>query len=154
MAVRPTVPADYPRMVTDWNQQEENLRADGTHARWTEALCAQFLRSADVHGIDEASGVFLVFHKDENGWFEGQGFIGSRTALVRVIRFCAPLFDPADVIYWMLGPSASQTIKTYFMERYTLTAVDTGSTPTVPGLIAEDGRLYFETTAAQLGALS
>lgn len=138
MAVRPTAAADYPRMVTLWNQQEENLRADGTHTRWTVETCAAFLVSAVVHGIDEASGTFLVFHEAEDGRFEGQGFIGDARGLIRVIRFCAPLFDPADVIYWMLGPSSSLTVKTYFTSRYTLRTVD--------------GRLWFETTAAQLGA--
>lgn len=138
MAVRPTAPADYPGMMTNWNAQEAALRADGTHTVWTLEACAAFLRYADVHAIDEASGTFLVFHKAEDGRFEGQGFIGSRTALVRVIRFCAPLFNPADIIYWMLGPSSSLTIKTYFSSRYTLTTID--------------GRLWFETTAAQLGA--
>ena len=140
MAARATLPADYPRMVLDWNRQEENLRADGTHARWTEAACAAFLRYADVHGIDEQTGVFLVFHKAEDGRFEGQGYIGDVRGLARAIKFCAPQFNPTDVIYWMLGPSASLTIKTYFTSRYTLTTVD--------------GRLWFETTAAELGALA
>ena len=138
MAVRPITPADYPRMVTLWNAQEVSLRADGTHAVWTLEACAAFLRYADVNAIDEASGVFLVFHRAEDGRYEGQGYIGNARGLVRVIRFCAPLFDPADVIYWMLGPSASLTIKTYFTSRYALTTVD--------------GRLYYETTAAELGA--
>ena len=138
MAVRPTTPADYPRMVTLWNQQEASLRADGTHTVWTLEACAAFLRYADVHAIDEQTGTFLVFHRAEDGRYEGQGYIGNARGLVRVIRFCAPLFNPADVIYWMLGPSASLTIKTYFTSRYALTTAD--------------GRLYYETTAAELGA--
>ena len=120
MTVRATTPADYPAMVALWNTQAARIRLDMRVVDWTVDSCAAFIAQSFAHRIDDANGSFAILTLDpETGEYELLGGISATLGLGRSTKALAGLLPPGATIRGDVGKSMSQTIRTYFNNRYT-----------------------------------